>query len=94
MSASRYRNNNTINNYLETPIFPSQAELDNVPTIQIIATQFDKLDSLAFKHLGDGRYWWIIAIFNDIEFGMAGFSPTEATILKIPTDLDAVLRLF
>jgi hypothetical protein len=37
---------------------------------------------------------FIYCFFNDIEFGMAGFSPTEPTILRIPTDLAEVLKLF
>lgn len=95
MSVSRYRNTNSINDqYLETPTFPTRTQLDEIPTIQIVANQYDRLDNLAHKYLGDGRYWWIIAEFNGIEYPLAGFSPDEPTILKIPTDLEAVLRLF
>lgn len=96
MALSRYRNTNTIEEgqFLETPNFPSQSDLDEIPTIQITATQYDRLDNLAHKYFGDGRYYWIIALFNDIDYPLAGFSPTEPTILKIPTDLEAVLKLF
>ena len=95
MTISRYRNTNIIDErYLETPNFPTQADLDNIPTIQVTATQFDRLDNLANKYLGDGRYYWIIAMFNGLDWALASFSPTEPTILIIPTDLDAVLKLF
>jgi len=26
----------------------------------------ERLDFLAYKHFGDGKYWYIIAMFNDI----------------------------
>src|SRR4051812_42427752 len=97
MALSRYRNSNTIEEegqFLETLNFPSQAALDEIPTIQITATQYDRLDNLAHRYFGDGRYYWIIALFNGIDYPLAGFSATEPTILKIPTDLDAVLKLF
>jgi hypothetical protein len=95
VATSRYRNTNTIEGkYLETPNFPTKAQLDEIPSIQVVVSQYTRLDHLAYKHLGDGKYWWIIAAMNGIEWPLAGFNPEEPTVLRIPTDLDAVLKLF
>lgn len=93
MALSRYRNLNTLEEkkYLETPDFPSQEDLDAIPTVQIVANRFDRLDNLAHVHLGSGEYWWIICLMNNLEW-MYDFE--EGQILKIPTDLNAVLKLF
>lgn len=93
MALSRYRNLNTLEDkkYLETPEFPSQDDLDAIPTIQIVASKFDRLDNLAHVHLGSGEYWWVIALFNNIDWA---YSFEEGQILQIPTDLGAVLKLF
>jgi hypothetical protein len=92
MASSRYRNINLIDkSFYETSDFPDQSKLDNIATFQIVASRFDRLDNLAFKHLGDGEYWWIIALFNNIDW-MYGFD--EGQILKIPSDVKEVLKLF
>jgi len=92
MASSRYRNVNLIDkSFYETSEFPDQAKLDGISTFQIVASRFDRLDNLAFKHLGSGEYWWIIAIMNDIEW-MYGFE--EGQILKIPVDVKEILKLF
>lgn len=93
MVLSRYRNLNTLEDkkYLESPTFPSRELLDQIPVNQIVASRFDRLDNLAHIHLGSGEYWWVIALFNDIDWA---YSFEEGQILQIPTDLNAVLKLF
>jgi hypothetical protein len=93
MVFSRYRNLNTLEDkkFYETPTFPSKTQLDAIDTFQIRVSRFDRLDILAFKHLGAGEYWWIISVMNDLSWA---FSFEEGQILKIPVNLDDVLRLF
>jgi len=96
LALSRYRNVNNIaedsgREFYETSRFPSRAELDNIPTFKIRASNFERLDNLAFKHLGSGEYWWIIALINDIDWM---YSFEEGKILKIPLNAQDVLKLF
>jgi len=93
MALSRYRNHNILDNkkFYETTEFPAQEFLDAVPTFQIAAAKFDRLDNLAFKHLGSGEYWWVIAVMNGIDWA---YATEEGQILKIPIDVQDVLRLF
>lgn len=98
MPRSRYRNVNVLNQdaeddiprHFETTDFPSPVDLDNVPTFKIRVAQFDRLDQLAFKHLGAGEYWWIIALMNDLDWA---YSFTPGQILRIPISVEDVLRL-
>lgn len=98
MALSRYRNVNVLNQggedgiprHFETNDFPSPVDLEKVPTFKIRAAQFDRLDQLAFKHLGAGEYWWVIALINDLDW-MYDFEPGQ--ILKIPISVEDVLRL-
>ena len=92
MAVSRYSNVNVLSGrFFESVDFPSKEELENIPTFRIRLSQFDRLDQLAFKHLGSGEYWWIIALMNDIEWAF-GFE--SGTVVKIPIDVQDVLRLF
>lgn len=92
MSISRYRNTNIIDKrFYETTTFPSREKLDAVPTFSIHIPQFERLDVLAFRHLGDGTYWWVIALINDIDWA---FAFTGGDEIKIPVDVQDVLRLF
>jgi len=69
MAISRYRSLNTLEDkkYYETFTFPSKKDLEEVQTFQVRAARFDRLDNLAFKHLGAGEYWWVIALINDLD---------------------------
>lgn len=93
MSLSRYRNLNKLdgNKYYETSKFPTLEQINSFSTFQIVANKFDRLDNLAYKHLGDGQYWWIIALWNNIDWA---YAIEEGQILNIPTDLGEVLKLF
>lgn len=95
MAISRYRNVNIVDEpgssrFYETIDFPTQSEIDAIPTIKIRISQFDRLDNLAFKHLGAGEYWWVIALVNDIDW-MYEF--TAGDVIKIPVNVDDILRL-
>ena len=91
MALSRYRNSNVIDNrYYETFKFPPKDQLDKIPTYSITVNKFDRLDNLAFKYLGDGTYWWVIALINDLDWA---FAFEEGQVLKIPIDIQDVLRI-
>ena len=77
--------------FYETSDFPTQAQLDEVSVVRVRVSNFDRLDNLAAKHLGDGTYWWVIAVMNDLSWA---FDFTEGQVLKIPVDVNDVLRLF
>lgn len=93
MALSRYRNLNTLegSKYYESSKFPTAAQLADFTTFQIVAAKFDRLDNLASIHLGDGQYWWIIALFNNLDWA---YTIEEGQILSIPTNLDEVLKFF
>lgn len=92
MAISRYRSLRTIDKkFFETMDFPSKKDLDSIETFRVRAANFDRLDNLAFKHLGSGEYWWVIAVMNDLKWG---FSFEEGQILKIPISVEDVLRFF
>ena|SRR6185436_20513014 len=95
MPVSRYKNTDVLNldggkQYLGTPRYPKKEDLDKVPSIQVRLSNFERLDNLAFKHLGSGEYWWIIALMNDIDWAY-GFE--EGQIVRIPINVQDVLRL-
>lgn len=95
MAISRYRNVNRINiggqpRYFATSEFPTKQELDEIAVIKIRVSKFDRLDQLASKHLGDGKYWWIIALMNNIDWA---YDIEDGQILKIPVNVEDVLRL-
>ncbi len=95
MALSRYRNVNYINEpklarHYESIEFPDKSVFDQIPSIKIRLVQFDRLDQLAFKHLGAGEYWWVIAMMNDIDW-MYNFE--AGTIIRIPVNIEDVLKL-
>jgi hypothetical protein len=91
MPISRYRNTSIISgSYYETADLP-KIDFSSIQTFSIVPTAEDRLDTLAFKFLGSGEYWWIIAMMNDIQWAF-DFEPGK--VIKIPVDVQDVLRLF
>lgn len=64
-----------------------QAGTLSVNTITLTGAQ--RLDTIAGKEYGDGRYWWIIAAASNIGWGL---QVPPGTQISIP-DLDSVLSL-
>ena len=90
MAVSRHRNQNIIDNkYFETFDFPN-IDKTKIQTFSIRITDSDRLDSLAFKFLGNGEYWWIIAWLNDIDWI---FNFSSGQIIEIPVNIDDILKL-
>jgi len=48
----------------------------------------DRLDKLSSKYLGDDDYWWVLALVNEINYGL-GVAP--GTVIRVPVDIDSVL---
>lgn len=95
MSLSRYRNINILQDdngkrHYATMKFPTKKQLDTIPSFKIRLSQFDRLDQLAAKHLGDGTLWWILAMMNDIDWA---YKFNAGDIIKVPINVDDVLKL-
>lgn len=63
---------------LEKPITTDFLSDDNFYTI----VELDRLDVLAAKFLGDARFWWVIAEYNNIDYAE---DLTVGQILRIPS---------
>jgi hypothetical protein len=90
--------------YFDTPVTGSRYEtwtlptaggkffrrdfLEGVQTFEHIVMDGDRLDALAARYLGDDTYWWVLAIVNDVKFGL---SLTPGRHLRIPRDIRPVL---
>lgn len=91
--ASRYlyakdlKKENTEKLYKETVIYPRV--LPNEEDIYIIAESFDKLDILAKKYYGDEKFWWVIAIANNINDATLYIEPGRQ--IRIPANPNDVL---
>lgn len=48
----------------------------------------DRLDTLAYNFFGDGKYWWIIAIANDIGWGL---QIASGRTLRIPKSVTQII---
>jgi hypothetical protein len=90
MASSRYKNIPIISgSYYSTFDFP-KIDLSKLHTFNIRTSTADRLDTLAFRYLGAGEYWWILAMINNYAWAF-DFVPGE--IMKVPTNVDDILRL-
>ena len=98
MPVSRYQNFSTVldiktrKKSFET--FPpiSSQELKQRDDIFIELSDAQRIDVLADTHLGDGRYWWIICLLNDLIFPF-GKQVAAGTILRLPASVDVFVDL-
>ncbi len=58
-------------------------------TVAIIK-EGERLDQIAARAYGDPGYWWVIAAASGIGWGM---QVPPGVVVKIPTDISAVLSL-
>jgi len=100
MARSRYSNTKILDGYYYGSWRNPSAErldeeniLDGIETFDHTLAVGERLDGLAAIYLGDDRYYWVIALVNDITWPL-GIAP--GTVLKIPRDvrkiLDKILR--
>lgn len=95
MAISRYRSLRVLKNeegvsYFETLELPN-ININAIPHIVVSYSQGDRLDLLADKHLGNGAYWWIIALVNKLSWP---WGIPYGTLLKIPNSVEQILDLF
>jgi nucleoid-associated protein YgaU len=91
----RYKNTPVLTrNY--RPYFKSKF-YPNIPLSEkdeyVITTVGDRLDSLADSYYKDPTLWWVIAMANN-NTTKGLLYPEPGTQLRIPTDLNSVLKLF
>ncbi len=95
MARSRYSNTRIIDGHHYATWRNPVAErmdgdiLEGVKTFDYTFSIGDRLDILAAKYLGDDRYYWIIALVNNIIWPL-GIEP--GTTLRIPKDVTQVLE--
>jgi hypothetical protein len=83
----------TIDNkpYYKGKIYPDIPFLDTDD--YLITTVGDRLDSLAFSYYKDPELWWVISVANN-HITNGSLFPLPGTQLRVPTDINNVLRLF
>ena len=98
MAISRYKNFRTVKSFAGDPrrleTFPAinKNSLSVIPHTVITYKEYDRLDSLAEKFLGDGRYWWIICLMNDLDNPFS-YNLLPGKLLKIPNSVDPIVNL-
>ena len=98
MPFSRYENFKTVldvkTNKKRLETFPAVTgeELRSPNDIVIELNQSQRIDALAATYLGDGRYWWIICLLNDLTFPF-GKNLKAGTILRIPSSIDKFINI-
>lgn len=63
--------------------------LEGVRTFDYTFSVGDRLDILAARFLGDDRYYWVIALVNNIIWPLG---VTPGTVLKIPKNVTDILN--
>jgi hypothetical protein len=59
----------------------------------VITTIGDRLDLLAYSYYKDPELWWVISVANS-HITNGSLFPQPGTQLRVPTDINNVLRLF
>jgi hypothetical protein len=82
---------NTNRPYFKAKVYPDIpfSETDEY----VITNVGDRLDSLAFSYYRDATLWWVISVANN-NITKGALYPTPGTQLRIPTDINTVLRLY
>ena len=98
MAISRYKNFRTVRSFIGDPrrleTFPAITKnaLSDIPHTIITYKEYYRLDSLAEKFLGDGRYWWAICLMNDLDNPFS-YKLLPGKLLKIPNNIDHIINL-
>jgi hypothetical protein len=59
----------------------------------IITTIGDRLDTIAYSYYQDSELWWVISTANN-HITNGSIFPQPGTQLRVPTDINNVLKLF
>jgi hypothetical protein len=73
--------------YLESVIYPKIPISDE--DFYIITQSTDRLDLLSNEYYGDSKYWWVIAVANNINNGTLYID--EGKQIRIPANLPNIL---
>lgn len=61
---------------------------DREDDVYVITNSMDRLDTLAYKFYGSAKYWWVIALANDLGKGTLMLEGgVQLRIPKNPTDI-------
>jgi nucleoid-associated protein YgaU len=92
---NRYYNSPILKTEDDRPYYKSKF-YPNIPLsendVYVITTTGDRLDSLANSYYNDPTLWWVIAAANN-NATKGALYPVPGTQLRIPTDLNSVLKL-
>ena len=66
---------------------------ENEITIQHVLQVGERLDVLAQKYLGNGRYWWMICMVNGISNPVDGKKLLPGSVLKVATNPENIVQL-
>lgn len=94
MARSRYADNSIVDGRHYSTWRNPMAErwdgdlLEGVPTFDYTLAAGERLDVLAARFLGDDRYYWVIALVNNIKWPI-GIAP--GTVLRIPRRVGDIL---
>lgn len=86
----KYVDSNRKVNYQTFP-FVKKELLYNEKDFIIKINENERLDTLALKYLGDGRYWWAICMLNDIKLPF-GDELYTGRLIRIPNSIDDLLK--
>ena len=62
----------------------------NIPYMEYVTSQAERLDVLAGKKYGDATLWWVIAASSGIGWGL---QVPPGTLLKIPNTVNDIITI-
>tara|TARA_B100001123_G_scaffold445897_1_gene598666 strand:+ start:2300 stop:2596 length:297 start_codon:yes stop_codon:yes gene_type:complete len=72
------------------PVLQQAIKLGLIEVEDVVVSKAQRLDVVAGRTWGDGRYWWIIAACSGIGWGM---QVPPGTVLKVPINLGDIESL-
>ena len=69
------------------PIIRDEVQRGAIPVDEYITKEGDRLDHIAAKKLGSGKWWWVIAATSNVGWSM---QVPAGTRLLIPEDIDRI----
>jgi len=97
MAISRYKEFGVVKDQstrrLRLESFPHirSEDLHDANDIIIQYTDGMRMDTLARDYLGDGRYWWVICLMNDLDLPF-GDRLLPGVIIRIPINISEILN--
>ena len=73
---------------LATLTVPTIADMED--DVYIITSVTDRLDSLSFKYYGNAKYWWVIAVANNLGKGTLVVEP--GIQIRIPANPSTIIN--